>query len=940
MKKLLFILSAILVSVMGWAQTNIDYPFTLNPYAYDLSIKSWDPTTRKLTVHFRLNSPPNLDDDGEKNTGHNTGIADGEPNGVQIYAVDQHGEEYRIGGLSRTQIVECLNNNSFEFTMDLSAGTTVDGKVAVKNLPIDEVLTWKVRVKGRKSRNTPVRVDNVRDANKRPRHPLGVAVGTNPYASNFGKILMTQAGCGANFVSPWTWLNDALKTNYTAFNGTQITSTPAVLEYSPQLKYQTLYRKYKQDNIDKSYFSSATYTEPHRVRISEDGRIFVSSYHSTAGAAILEYLGNNTFKTVVTWDASENVDQSNTPVTKHERFNRRIVDFDVKGSGEGLTILAAWVKPKGTLKTSGNNKIWYAQVQCYEYVVGRDGYNLHQTRGGNLVAQYDDYNPNATLPGLIYQGFYGTGSKVYDAGNLGFIGVSYGKGNNNPIWMKVDFAMANSFPAHILYFDNTGNTPTRPKKDVTMKSGGANSDAPYYDGTYYSGYYGGNALIATQDYLITAKGQGNGKIAFYQISNIGTSLPSPTYEISMPNISTAWYNGMAIDYANNLYVVSEFNGEVYTLPLSIPSGMVETPSTDKFTIPHFASNLAYAPTEGKNSYNFSFNVDVEPQTVQIRLYDSKDKMLAGGEDYTYYIPCTTVNKGSNSVEIGAIRGSANGKEITNQALPAGEYYWAISVTGQGGRTDVTPSSDNYCYIPERLSHDMDDTEMNRALANPNGLDLYRPFQGGMFNTICLPFKLDLTTLPANHPLKDATLKEYKGLQLQGGVGEEKVLELIFADVVGDVILANTPYLIQPKENYNSIIRFATPTLTNTTGNEVYGEDETNTYSISYQGVIPYKKSLAPTVVDGESLTLILVADNRLAVLTGAGDMYGFRGYFQLHQPLPRGMQTRITTSKGTTTNTTIVVDGKKVNVNKFLREGRVYIRMGESLYTVDGQLVK
>jgi hypothetical protein len=85
---------------------------------------------------------------------------------------------------------------------------------------------------------------------------------------------------------------------------------------------------------------------------------------------------------------------------------------------------------------------------------------------------------------------------------------------------------------------------------------------------------------------------------------------------------------------------------------------------------------------------------------------------------------------------------------------------------------------------------------------------------------------------------------------------------------------------------------------------------------------------------------MLVADDRLAAMTAAGPMYGFRGYFELNQPLPKGMQTRITTSKGTTTNTTIVVDGKKVNVEKFLQEGRVYLRMGETLYSITGERVE
>ena len=939
MKKLLFILSAILVSAMGWAQNNSTsgLEYTLNPYAYDLSIKSWDPASRKLTVHFRLNSPPNLDDNGTDNTGpYNTGISDREPNGIQIYAVDQQGNEYRIGGLGRDVIQKGIRDGYFDYLIDLSAGTTVEFNGGTpKPLPIDEVLTWKVRVKGRSNQyhndyKIPRHV-TARPADfKRPRYVLGVSIGKNPLSPNFGKMFTTELEDGSSSSSTsstWYWLYNAL---YDANYKESHRRMPAVLEFTPQLKFKGVHKKYIDDGASNSHFSLQKYSEPHRVKVSEDGRIFVSSYHQGAGAAVKEYLGNNTFRTVIKFNASINNDnQGSTEYPTNSKYNRRAVDFDVKGSGDDLNILVAWVKPKGSPAT-GNNKQWNTSIEIYEYKVGKE-YDIDQTNGGTLVARYIESNPSNHLCGYLFQSYYATGYCAQRA----LIGVGYGSGNND-IWLKVDPGVnfdTSLKQARIMYFNKQKGLAPQKVSELAV---GERYEVVAWDGMPAGEFYGGGAFVVRGNKLYTYAAMSAtgspGSLRIYTINNDGSL--SKERDIAL-NVSAPWANGFTIDYANNLYMVSEWLGDIKTIALPY-DGVIETPSTDNFTVPHFASNLAYAPTEGKNSYNFSFNVDVEPQTVQIRLYDSKDKMLAGGEDYTYYIPCTTVNKGSNSVEIGAVRGQANGKEITNQALPAGEYYWAISVTGQGGRTDVTPSSDNYCYIPERLSHDMNDTEMNLASKQPNGLDLYRPFQGGMFNTICLPFKLDLTTLPANHPLKDATLKEYTGLNLVDGLSGEKVLELTFADVDGGIIRANTPYLIQPKENYNSIIRFATPTLTNTTGGTVYHEDETNTYGISYQGIIP----LLPTVVDGESLTLILVADNRLAVLTGAGDMYGFRGYFRLNQPLPRGMQTRITTSKGTTTNTTIVVDGKKVNVNKFLREGRVYIRMGDSLYTVDGQLVK
>lgn len=254
---------------------------------------------------------------------------------------------------------------------------------------------------------------------------------------------------------------------------------------------------------------------------------------------------------------------------------------------------------------------------------------------------------------------------------------------------------------------------------------------------------------------------------------------------------------------------------------------------------------------------------------------------------------------------------------------------------------------NSCrMIPERIAHlDMGARELDLVIKGHQGhegcaIDLYRPLQGAMFNTICLPFELNLGSLPADHPLKNAKLQAYTELKLET-VGGEKMLELVFTDVNDNIIRANTPYIIRPEndEGINHIIRFDGPlVLTDTTGNAVQKTEAGGTYSITYRGIIPYQY-VEPKKLNGESLTLMLVSDNRLALMTSAGNMLGFRGYFNLNKPL-QGIKARITSSKNAPTNTTIVVDGKKVNVEKFLREGRVCIRVGETLYTIDGQVVE
>ena len=259
---------------------------------------------------------------------------------------------------------------------------------------------------------------------------------------------------------------------------------------------------------------------------------------------------------------------------------------------------------------------------------------------------------------------------------------------------------------------------------------------------------------------------------------------------------------------------------------------------------------------------------------------------------------------------------------------------------------------NSCrMIPERLAYlDMSAQELELVINNHKGhggcaIELFRPLQAGMFNTICLPFELDFANLPDEHPFKDAEVRAFTGATLED-VGGEKVLSLVFSDITkGEqkVMDPNTPYLLQPVADIVGSVRFDYPVqLTSTIGRSVgqdYDNDKIN--DITFQGVIPITPLEATYSTDGTNtpLTLLLVADNRLAALTSNTNILGFRAYFQLAKPLPPGTAAKIVGKKPVTTNTTIVVDGKKVNIEKFLRDGRVYIRVGETLYTITGEKV-
>ena len=753
MKKIFLLIAILLVTTTGWAQHNYDggkMTYTLNPYAYDLS-SSWDSLARKLTVNFKLNSVPNLDDGdyGDKGKIAYNPQADNEPNGIQIYAVDPAtSKEYRIAGPGRDVIKKGTEDGYYQVVIDLSSGNSTRG--TNDPLPKNTPLTWKVRVKGRKqqdaNQNHASRVDenysiprfvNV-SLDKLPYNATGIAVSANPYAPNFANIYVANAHNGSGLTGDYSWLNQTLlQSDWVNIpnpsNTTQLVNasrTPALLEYTAQLKYDARHRKNYQDGV-RSWYSSAEF-EPHRVRVSEDGRVFVSSYLPGAGWAVGEVVGGDSIVTIVKCDSEANNDNVSTPVAINSKYNRRAVDFDVKGSGEDLKILVAWVKPKGTLKSN----LWYAKIECYEYLLGQAEKagltQLDQIVGmsdqklaNNLsrqyvkkVAEYDDYNPDANYAGFIFQGYAGAnwaGNGSYVAGQYGFVGVSYGQGDNNPIWLKVDFAMnyTDKARAHILYFNDNGTDSEKIayKHRVFVPTGYCSS----------RGFYGGHAITVTDDWVITADGRndpGSGKhkhILFFNVSDIVgksreiTSL-SPTKAIHIPDCSRPleYITGLSLDYANNLYIVTAQTNRVYMMSLPYP-GMKETPApegntfvlpTDKGEIDGavaniYPSKMRYVPAPVNDKYNFSFYANTKPKYAEIRFYrtqeDMKASMATVNDDNfqgdiessktdklycAYRIP--NPKQGLNTVTLAMLGGEiGNDKYLTSAALPAGELYWSV-----------------------------------------------------------------------------------------------------------------------------------------------------------------------------------------------------------------------------------------------------------------------
>jgi hypothetical protein len=237
---------------------------------------------------------------------------------------------------------------------------------------------------------------------------------------------------------------------------------------------------------------------------------------------------------------------------------------------------------------------------------------------------------------------------------------------------------------------------------------------------------------------------------------------------------------------------------------------------------------------------------------------------------------------------------------------------------------------NSCvFIPERLSQEgmnQDDVEpvVDPYIISPKNctLDFYRPLQTGSFNSICLPFSLSSLS---GTPYEGAQVMRFDKARLEE-VGGEQHLYFDFVSVTS--IEAGVPYLIQPKADVSDVVQFGSVRFTKTQANTI----NTGDYA-DFIGTFPQVNMDEPTAYP----RFMVVSENCLAEIDG-GTFRGFRSYFQMKKDITNTISL-LNFKKPTTTDTEMVVDGKTVDVEKLMREGRVYIRVGETLYTITGEVV-
>lgn len=241
-------------------------------------------------------------------------------------------------------------------------------------------------------------------------------------------------------------------------------------------------------------------------------------------------------------------------------------------------------------------------------------------------------------------------------------------------------------------------------------------------------------------------------------------------------------------------------------------------------------------------------------------------------------------------------------------------------------------------------------------AAAHNVTMDRKFAGGMYNTICLPFDLPISHLPAD--LKNAEIRVFNGVtETYNESGDPvAVLNFITLDEYWDnwnaahpdnqvananrYMEAGKPYLIKPVEDVDDAYL--------TYSGLPYWRffDGTRTpYGISANGVT-FQGVLNPTTLSYGDY--ILVADNRLAKVTNtSGQLKGFRGYFKIEDAylssLADNGKLYLSMKKPVTSSVPVAPDAEQQvapKARKIMRDGNIYILRGDEVYTIGGLRVK
>lgn len=530
----------------------------LNPYAYNLSA-TWDLASKTLTTNYTLNA-----------------------DAKEVYITFGDGNvEYarrQTTGITRGTHTYALTLTDEEFS----------------KLPQNRGLTWNVIVKSTK------RTEYAEcETNYSLYHPSSIDIDNNPKNKTFGTIIVAESMHKAKNVEGY--LSSGYGAGIYVFNPD---FTPVSNGMNPGYNGGNAFTEKRADNSSKDAYA------PRRVRISDDGRIFVTSLN-TNGDVLWEVNPDNmnTWTKVftgLTQDAKKDLYNGSTFVAGPN------AGFDVRGSGADLKLLML----------SANTDT---------YLNGQTGFRVSEYNLGTKTSW--NTAPSKAFP---HENFTQAGAKRCYFMSAPASQVQYDQ--NGGVW----------------YIQYRGETTNTCPGLVHFTAGGVEDYKELRNNTNNAGFRFNNdftKVVIAGDPTVS----GQVKAIIYAVSKDAAGKPVLTEEsfVDMGTVGTAM-NDFAWDYANNLYVVGNNREKVvaYAMPYS---GEVTTPCAEKVTIlagwvpsttpalNPFAYGLSSELIDGGMNLKINYSLNAPATAAQI--------VIMNGNTDVKTIPCTDLAKGAHSITI-------------------------------------------------------------------------------------------------------------------------------------------------------------------------------------------------------------------------------------------------------------------------------------------------
>ena len=602
MKKFTLFLIATLFSAMSFAE--------LNPFAYGLT-SELNADQTELTVNYSLNATA---------TNVDFVLLDGD------------------------KVIKIVNLNDKGLVKgSYTATITLDDP----NMPLGKDLTWKIEVKGAAHNTT---VDN---GGYQFYHPSGVDIDNNPESEHFGRILCNEAMQSVASKTD-TYLSAGFGAGIYAF-------TPAFEPINngdkPGFKGGNTFTTGRADDASQTAYA------PRRIRISEDGRIFVTSLN-TDGNVLWEVDPDNLDSWTEVIAGTRNTKDVNSVVNGSGTYiGGPNVALDVKGTGKDLQMVM--LSGIGTF-------------QCNEYDLG--------------TATTWNKAPSRQILGNKYiVNYTGTSVEYDNEGGVWFCQYRGSSTDAQPAFLHIN---AKGEVDYLEAVNNVRGGGFRFNHDFTKV---ITADGRSSAGTYNQGY--------ARIYNVSKDANGKPVLTLWKyidMSAMGHTL-----------------NDFAWDIADNVYVVGNNKEWIRAYALArTADDIATTPCASKyaFTI-NSAAQAAKASELNPYAYDLSSELSDNKKTLTINYSLNANAtavkaIIMEGDTEVKTVACTGITRGNHTVE------------IPTTDLPVGpKYTWKIKVDGtsKDKPTQVSTYYSLYCSHGLAIDKNPESEYFGRILA-AEGMD--------------------------------------------------------------------------------------------------------------------------------------------------------------------------------------------------------------------------